>query len=188
VLLTLLACLEPAPRTDLATTPEAARPPGHERAEPEVKAALPEVALPQPPFTARSRVRPTTLVDKHGTPALVLRAVGVQLEVTQLLPDRALVTCTGCRAPVEAWVQRGALWVQGAEAGEGLDEELLQFLDGQEELPEVARHGFVGEDLRRTAPPWYDEGGYAGPVLVAIRSKGGWTLELQPAAPEGATP
>ena len=191
-LLLLAACLEPDPQsTPLA---EDARPPGHERPEPETRGdELPALQLPEPPFTARSRIRPVTVVDKHGAPAVVLTAIGVELEVQQLLPDRALVSCTGCRAPVEGWVQRSAIWVPGAEASSH-DEELLLHLSEQPELPEVARNGFAGEGLRRTAPPWYEEGGYSGDTLVAVRSKGGWTLELPQAedkleeAPEETAP
>lgn len=125
--------------------------------------ALRPVPLPEAPFTARTRLAPTTLVDKHGTPVLVLDAVGVEVQVARSLTDRVWVTCTGCRAPVEAWVLRQGVFLGDEDRG-GPDDALLAWLDGQE-LPQVAANGFVQADDLWVAPPWHDEGGYAGPVL-----------------------
>jgi len=131
--------------------------------------AVRPVPLPEPPFTARTRLTPITLVDKHGAPLLVLDQVGVEVEVHNLLSDRAWVTCTGCRAPLEAWIQRSGLH-SGKAVGDGRQDEFLSWLSNQEDLPEVAMHGFVLSDGVWIAPPWYSEGGYSGEVLRIDKS------------------
>ena len=130
--------------------------------------------LPEAPFTARTRLVPTTLVDKHGAPLLVLEHVGVEVEVSNLLADRAYVTCTGCRAPLDAWIQCQGLHV-GTEATGGPHDDLLAFLAAQENLPEVAGKGFLQVGGDWVAPPWYDEGGYEGEV-VRVRMRDGYEL------------
>jgi hypothetical protein len=117
---------------------------------------------------------PTTLVDKHGAPLLVLEHVGVKVEVSNLLVDRAYVTCTGCRAPLDAWIQREGLHV-GTEATSGPHDDLLAFLAAQEGLPDVADKGFLQVGGDWVAPPWYDEGGYEGEVL-RVRMRDGFEL------------
>lgn len=101
-LLLLLACWAPelAPTTApaLPTTPPV---------------TLPEpVALPSPPFDARTRVAPLTLVGPGGIALAQLVEPGIELQVVQVLDERVRVRCTGCpgtAAGVEGWLQRGAV-------------------------------------------------------------------------------
>lgn len=144
------------------------------------------------PFVAHSRVIPTTLVDARGQPAHVITEVGVELTVTTLLPDRAEVRCTGCRVPVEAWAQRSALFV-GTEPGDGPHDGVISWLNDQEtpELRSLRRHGLVErEDGSLIGPPWHDEGGYQGGVLVLTPQPEGWsaTVETAPADRPPAEP
>lgn len=152
-------------------------------------AALRPLTLPDTlPFAARSRISPTTLVDERGQVLLVLEAVGVELEVQQVLGERALVRCTGCRAPVDAWVQRAALFV-GTTAAGGPHDDWLAWLNAQGEAPwaDPARHGFALVGPARVAPPWYAEGGYAGSTLTLTPTPDGWSAAQTPAgeAPPG---
>ncbi|MCP4808926.1 MAG: hypothetical protein GY913_00245 [Proteobacteria bacterium] len=152
------------------------RPEGHVAAdEPFDTKGLRPVPLPEAPVTARTRLSPTTLVDKHGTPTLVLDAVGVEVEVTRALSDRVWITCTGCRTPVEAWLLRQGVW-HGTEAGAGPQDGLLAWVSATE-LPDVARHGFVESAGVWIAPPWHDEGGYAGDVLRIVATDDGFAIE-----------
>jgi hypothetical protein len=140
-------------------------------------------ALPLPevtPFVARTRVAPVTLVDEHGGVLLVLDAIGVELTVERLLADRAWVRCTGCRAPIDAWVQRAALYA-GGPPGDGPNDALLAALSAEASLPEIARHGLVNVGQAWIAPPWHGEGGYSGQVLKAEPEGAGWRLTLPPA-------
>lgn len=171
MLWTLLACRPevPAPESDPI---QAEMPPGHAPADATADAReMRAFPMPEPPFTARTRLVPTTLVDKHGSPLLVLDQVGVEVEVHNLLVDRAWVTCTGCRAPLDAWIQRQGLHV-GTNVGDGPQDPLLAFVAAQEELPAVSAKGFVEVDGVWTAPPWHDEGGYDGEVLRIASADG----------------
>lgn len=153
-------------------------------------AALAALALPdQTPFTARTRISPTSLVDERGQVLLVLEAVGVQLEVQQVLGERARVRCTGCRAPVEGWVQRSALFV-GVAPGSGPHDDWLAWLEGQAppEWARLSQHGFALEGAARVAPPWYAEGGFTGPTLTLRAQAGQWAGELSAEPPGGAAP
>lgn len=168
----LLACVQPPS----STHPDASTP-----AENDPRQLAPLVLPAEVPFNAYSRMAPVTLVDERGQVVLVLSAVGVALEVERLLADRALVQCTGCRAPVEAWVQRAALFV-GDTPADGPDDAMLAALSRLEDpaLLEIAAHGFVPDPDRpdsRIAPPWWSEGGYAGEVVVFSPSEQGWSAE-----------
>lgn len=162
--------------------PQASAPPQGAPAQAATDAAK-LTALPLPevtPFTARTRVAPVTLVDEHGGVLLVLDAVGVELTVERLLADRAWVRCTGCRAPIDAWVQRAALYA-GGPPGDGPNDPLLAALGAEAALPEIARHGLVNVGQAWIAPPWHGEGGYSGPVMRAEPDGEGWRLSLPPA-------
>ncbi|GEM_PF-2370742 len=139
-------------------------------------------ALPLPdtlPFDARTRTQPLTLVDERGQPTLVVEALGVQVRVERLLADRAFGTCTGCRAEVTGWFQRqGLLVAETADpASLSREEALVAWLDSQERP--VLAHGVVRRDNVWLAPPWHDEGGYAGPVAtIQWRPGGPFTLSV----------
>lgn len=169
----LLACVEPSSQPP-GDGPPAAPDQDPRRLEP---LALPDTL----PFTAWTRTTPITLVDEHGTPLLVLDAIGVEVEVQRLLVDRAWVTCTGCRAEVDAWVQRSALFA-GDAAADGPSDPLLAWLSAQgDALTGLRRHGFtVAEDGAWISPPWHDEGGYGGDTLV-IRAEGAGFVRVEPA-------
>ena len=176
-LLSLAACVETAEERPQ----DAAPPPGAPAQAATDAAKLTALPLPEvTPFVARTRVAPVTLVDEHGGVLLVLDAVGVELTVERLLADRAWVRCTGCRAPIDAWVQRAALYA-GGPAGDGPNDALLAALNAEASLPEIARHGLVNVGQAWIAPPWHGEGGYAGPLLKAEPEGGGWRLTLPPA-------
>lgn len=183
----LLACVAPG---ELPAEEAPAAPPA---LDPRSLSAMP---LPEAtPFKAWSRVRPLTLVDASGKPAHVISGIGVELTVNRLLIDRAEVTCTGCRAPVTAWAQRSALFV-GDRPADGPHDALLSWLANQEnpEIQALRRHGLEPEsehpDAVLLGPPWRDEGGYQGDVLVVTPTGASWTAEVRPrdavppAAPE----
>ncbi len=177
ILSLLAACVETAGERPQNDVPQAGAP-----AQAATDAAK-LTALPLPeitPFVARTRVAPVTLVDEHGGVLLVLDAIGVELTVERLLADRAWVRCTGCRAPIDAWVQRAALYA-GGPAGDGPNDALLAALSAEATLPEIARHGLVSAGQAWIAPPWHSEGGYSGPVLKAEPDGAGWRLTLPPA-------
>lgn len=176
-LLTVGACVEPAGERPQGEAPH----PGAPAQAATDAAKLTALPLPEvTPFVARTRVAPVTLVDEHGGVLLVLDAIGVELTVERLLADRAWVRCTGCRAPIDAWVQRAALYA-GGPAGDGPHDALLAALAAEADLPEIARHGLVNVGQAWLAPPWHGEGGYTGPVLKAEPEGAGWRLTLPPA-------
>lgn len=171
----VLACVQPPS----STHPDAPTPAEN---DPRQLAPLPLPA--ELPFTALNRVSPVTLVDERGQVVLVLSALGVALEVERLMADRALVRCVGCRAPVEAWVQRAALFV-GDTPAEGPHDAMLATLNTLEDpsILEIAAHGFIPDpSLPDTfiAPPWWSEGGYAGEVVVLSSEQQRWTARRRP--------
>ena len=145
-------------------------------------------SLPTPatvPFVALTRTSPVTLVDEWGQTLLVLDPIGVEVEVHRLLPDRAWVTCTGCRAPLDGWIQRAALLpVTVSPETDGLREQdrMLLWL-AMTELPPAAAalrvHGLESASRKWLGPPWRKEGGYEGPTLI-VRSDGeGFSADIQ---------
>ncbi|MCK6521722.1 hypothetical protein L6R49_09810 [Myxococcota bacterium] len=173
----LTACVEPSDQRP----PEEAPRHGAPAQAPTDAARLVALSLPEAtPFVARTRVAPVTLVDERGGVLLVLDAIGVELTVERLLADRAWVRCTGCRAPIDAWVQRSALYA-GGPPGDGPHDPLLAALNNETSLPEIARHGLVNVGEAWVAPPWHGEGGYSGAVLRAERDGAGWRLSSPPA-------
>lgn len=125
-----------------------------------------------------------TLVDARGQPVHVITELGVELTVNTLLPDRAEVSCTGCRVPVEAWAQRAALFV-GSQPAAGPNDALLSWLNDQEtpEIRTLRRHGLVPqEDGRLIGPPWHDEGGYQGGTLVLTPQGDAWSATVETAS------
>lgn len=176
--LLLIAACERPPQTPGA-------PPGAGPGTPSNAIAPGATALPLPetaPFDALTRTTPITLVDQRGAQVLVIDGLGTRVSVTRLLSDRALVTCTGCRAPVEGWLQRGALLPAAgvdisAENVTDDDRMLLQLLAAAApEQAEALGAGLVPSGDGWIAPPWHGEGGYAGAVVAVTPDGEGWTL------------
>lgn len=175
-MLTLLTCLVScAPEAPVESPDAGDKPDGHVAADtPFDTKALRAMPLPEAPFTARTRLAPTTLVDKHGAPLLVLDAVGVELEVQRVLTDRVWATCSGCRAPVEAWVLRQGVFL--GEPADGPQDALLAW-SASRELDPVSRHGFVRDGAVWVAPPWHAEGGYSGATVRVVADGDTFALE-----------
>jgi len=86
--------------------------------------------FPAPPFTAWTAAAPTTIVGPGGTPLRLLERGGVRVEVLQVLPERVRVSCTGCaEAPVQGWLQSGAIWWPSAPVPVALDHPLRRALE-----------------------------------------------------------
>lgn len=154
--------------------------------------------LPAPPFNARTRRIPVTLVNERGLPVLVLETLAVRVQVQQVRKDRVLVSCTGCRTPVEGWLQIEAV-VPRESALAGLPDRYQDRLVAAVELAAhpadgstpvgalaVLDHGLVAAEGGWLAPPWHAEGGYAGPV-VAVKG-GGATQVLREGVPSAPPP
>lgn len=140
------------------------------------------------PFPARNRVAPSTLVDESGGVILVLEPLGVALEVLSLLPDRGWVKCSGCRSPVEGWVQRESLQADTADLAR-TEDRVVAWLSAQdsertEEQSALLAHGVVPHGASWKGPPWYQEGGYSGPTFTLLEQDGefqvDWTLVVEP--------
>ncbi len=181
--LLLLACLE-------APTP--GPPPGPDRGPPEVDPdAIPALDLPgDVPFRAWTRAGNVTLVDERGRNVLVLQPVAIAVEVRRLLSDRALLRCTGCRAPVDGWLQRSLLHPGGPSGSDRPEDRLVE---AARALPpdqqRVADHGFTPvEDGVLRAPPWWGEPGFGGPVLEARWTGDGWAFQPVPAGDRAKDP
>jgi len=182
----------------LALAPACERPPQTPGASPGAAPGSPSnaiapgaSALPLPevtPFDALTRTLPITLVDKRGAQVLVFDGLGTGVSVTRLLPDRALVTCTGCRAPVEGWLQRSALLptdgVDASTSGLSDDDAMLLWLiaNATPEQSAILSAGLVSAGEGWIAPPWHEEGGYAAGAIRVTPSGDGWVLSA--AAPD----
>jgi len=141
----MVACLNLAQETPPGVTVEGHPQHNAEGADPNALTPLP---LPEElPFTARTRTLPCTIVDRHGAPLEVLTALGVEVEVKRLLSTRALITCSGCREPVDGWVQRQALFV-GTVPADGEHDAFLATLK-----PGVTPQGFVQDEEQWIAAP-----------------------------------
>lgn len=163
MLLALLACTTSPP------PPEAQELPGAPKGPPDMPDVL---VLPDTlPFTARTRVTPATLVDQHGSPLLVLEALGVEVVVERTLADRAYVRCTGCRAELDGWLQKRILLPVEGDAATDHDRLIL---GAAVAAAEATRHGLVEVEGVWTSPPWHDEGGYDGAVARLVDEA--WTV------------
>ena len=182
-------------------------PGGTDGPPPGAAATLPnELLRPLPfpqaaPTDAWTRTAPATLVNEHGEQVQVLTGHHTHLQVTRLFPDRALVKCDACRAPVEGWIQRALImpraYVGTAEEQASADHSLALFVarirrsarlgqipPGLDSLPEplddftrLLDRGFQLERNRAVAPPWGDDAGYRGPSAVLLRETAGWQFQ-----------
>ncbi|MEE2752118.1 MAG: hypothetical protein VX519_11870 [Myxococcota bacterium] len=146
--------------------------------------------LPMPatlPYMVRTRGAPATLVDERSQVSMVMEAVGVRLEVEQLLDQKARVRCVGCRSETSGWIQRNVL--QSTEYPGNLPNDALASFLEQTAHPatgDVAEslllldHGVV-ESIpgHWVSPPWHDEPGYTGPILEIHARPSGFSLVIR---------
>jgi len=143
--------------------------------------------LPMPatlPYIVRTRGAPATLVDERSEVSMVLEAVGVRLEVEQLLDHKAYVRCIGCRSETSGWIQRNILQSidhPGSLPNDALAAFLEQTAHPTGEAPAenllLLDHGVSASPSGRwVSPPWHEEPGYTGPILEIHARPSGFSL------------
>lgn len=191
------ACFPPEGSTPEGPGGASGGPPGADASLPQDQ--LEPLPFPEPPPTsAWTRTAPATLVNERGEQVRVLQGHHTRLSVEKLLGDRALVRCTGCRTPVQGWIQRSLLMPLGTPGTEaqrvGRRTSLALFAararasalqdappPGLATVPHPVEtfvalldRGFRSEDSRALAPPWGEEPGYEGPRARLVRETDGW--------------
>lgn len=198
VILALTACLPPE-----GSTPDApggtggAAVPGTSPVRPDL--SLAPLPFPRsPPTDAWTRTSPATMVNEQGAQVFVIDGHHTRVRVQRLLPERAFVTCTGCRSPVEGWLQRSVLLPEGYEGTTdehgSADLSLALFVASARRiavaggappgLPEPPQdvdtftalldRGFAMDRTRAWAPPWGLEAGHAASFAQLVRETRGW--------------
>jgi hypothetical protein len=148
----------------------------------EKAAELDTLELPaEPPFLARTRQAPVTMVNAEGKPSEVLEALAVEVEVLEWNDAAARVRCTGCREELVGWVPTNQLLVEELDPNRTEDRLARFLLLATQQNPALAA-GVQDNGSEWIAPPWAQEEDYSG-TSWSIRESGvSFVLDAAPAS------